>query len=413
VTACASLLCDACAHPGRCCTGFELNGGSFGAGETALEMLVRMATITTATNADGNPAVVLGKQPLPQPLRPRSLPPRGPDGACKPMSEDPKPIYLPSRLHFADLPGTVSLDPGNVKFLWLGPTIPVPAGPYRRPILGDEPLPTPLATPLAPQAEAGTVSQPPVASGLVTDAPSSQGAVATSADPASSNPVPDFPVETSPPVATPVPAPLPGLEAAIRACAPRLTDAQIASWVDALTETLRRNRIDTPRRIAAFVGQCAHESGGFTVMQENLNYRAERLYQVWPARFPNLAAANECARNPERLANRVYANRMGNGDEASGDGWRFRGRGLIQLTGRSNYQRFANSLGCTIEEAAQRAETPRGAGESAAFFWSANSLNTLADAWSIDAMTRKINGGTAGAAERRHLCDAALAAIGE
>ena len=148
-------------------------------------------------------------------------------------------------------------------------------------------------------------------------------------------------------------------------------------------------------------------------MQENLNYRAERLCQVWPARFPNLAAANECARNPERLANRVYASRMGNGDETSGDGWRFRGRGLIQLTGRSNYQRFANSLGCTIEEAAQRAETPRGAGESAAFFWSANSLNTLADTWSIDAMTRKINGGTAGAAERRHLCDTALAAIGE
>ncbi len=235
----------------------------------------------------------------------------------------------------------------------------------------------------------------------VMDSHPDQTPTPTSADPASSV------------VAPPAPTPLPGLEAAIRSCAPRLTDAEIAAWVDALTETLRRNRIDTPRRIAAFLGQCAHESGGFKVMQENLNYRAERLCQVWPARFPNLEVANECARNPERLANRVYASRMGNGDETSGDGWRFRGRGLIQLTGRSNYQRFANSLGCTIEEAAQRAETPRGAGESAAFFWSANSLNTLADTWSIDAMTRKINGGTAGAAERRHLCDTALAAIGE
>ena len=235
----------------------------------------------------------------------------------------------------------------------------------------------------------------------VMDSHPDQTPTPTSADPASSV------------VAPPAPTPLPGLEAAIRSCAPRLTDAEIADWVDALTETLRRNRIDTPRRIAAFLGQCAHESSGFKVMQENLNYRAERLCQVWPARFPNLEVANDCARNPERLANRVYASRMGNGDETSGDGWRFRGRGLIQLTGRSNYQRFANSLGCTIEEAAQRAETPRGAGESAAFFWSANSLNTLADTWSIDAMTRKINGGTAGAAERRHLCDPALAAIGE
>ena len=259
--------------------------------------------------------------------------------------------------------------------------------------------------------------QPPPTPPRVLDAHPVQTPAPTSADPASSVQMSDFPTAPSSPaapvVAPPAPTPLAGLEAAIRSCAPRLTEAEIAAWVDALTETLRRNRIDTPRRIAAFLGQCAHESGGFKVMQENLNYRAERLCQVWPARFPNLAAANECARNPERLANRVYASRMGNGDETSGDGWRFRGRGLIQLTGRSNYQRFANSLGCTIEEAAQRAETPRGAGESAAFFWSANSLNTLADTWSIDAMTRKINGGTAGAAERRHLCDTALAAIGE
>ena len=272
----------------------------------------------------------------------------------------------------------------------------------------------PSQAPSTPAPQGGTepASPPPD-----TEVPAGQEPVARSADPASSDQSSDFAVVTPPPVATapapPPPAPLAGLDAAIRACAPRLTEPEITSWVDALTEPLRRNRIDTPRRIAAFLGQCAHESGGFKVMQENLNYRAERLCQVWPARFPNLAAANECARNPERLANRVYANRMGNGDEASGDGWRFRGRGLIQLTGRSNYQRFAASLGCSVEEAAQRAETPRGAGESAAFFWTANALSALADTWSIDAMTRKINGGTAGAAERRQLCDTALAAIGE
>jgi len=293
----------------------------------------------------------------------------------------------------------------------------------------------PSINPSAPTATPEPARQPPTTR---SPAPSPSAAatrsdaqpVPASTDPAFSNQMSDFPTVTPPPTTTAstpptlattpaaapaatVVAPLAGLEAAIRACAPRLTDAEVASWLDALSDTLRGNAIDTPRRIAAFVGQCAHESGGFKVMQENLNYRAERLCQVWPARFPNLAAANECARNPERLANRVYASRMGNGDEASGDGWRFRGRGLIQLTGRSNYQRFANSLGCTVEEAAQRAETPRGAGQSAAFFWSTNGLNALADAWSIDAMTRKINGGTAGAAERRHLCDAALAAIGE
>jgi putative chitinase len=282
-----------------------------------------------------------------------------------------------------------------------------------------QPLQDKSAVPLVPRAEPGQPA--PVVTAQIVDAHSDQQPVPASTDPASTDPassnqMSDFPAVAPPPAiaeAPPPSAPLAGLEAAIRACAPRLTDAEVATWVDALTEPLRRNRIDTPRRIAAFLGQCAHESGGFKVMQENLNYRAERLCQVWPARFPNLATANECARNPERLANRVYANRMGNGDEASGDGWRFRGRGLIQLTGRSNYQRFASSLGCTVEDAAQQAETPRGAGESAAFFWSANSLNALADAWSIDAMTRKINGGTAGAVERRHLCDTALAAIGE
>ncbi len=115
---------------------------------------------------------------------------------------------------------------------------------------------------------------------------------------------------------------------------------------------------------------------------------------------------------PETLANRVYSNRLGNGDEASGDGWRFRGRGLIQLTGRANYQQFAEAMTMTLDQAVEHAATEAGAADSAAWFWTVNQLNPLADAWSVDLITRKINGGMNGAAERSRLCEAALQAIG-
>jgi putative chitinase len=202
------------------------------------------------------------------------------------------------------------------------------------------------------------------------------------------------------------------LEPGLRAVAPHLTDVERSAWVSVLAVCLPKAAIVAPRRVAAFLGQCAQESGGFRDLEENLNYSAERLCLVWPNRFPTLQAAEACAAQPEVLANRVYAGRMGNGDAASGDGWRFRGRGLIQITGRSAYLHFAQAMGMSLDQAVAHAGTPAGAADSAVWFWTANELNALADAWSIDGLTRKINGGMAGAAERTRLCASALQAIG-
>jgi putative chitinase len=202
------------------------------------------------------------------------------------------------------------------------------------------------------------------------------------------------------------------LDPALMAVAPHLTADERAAWVTALAGPLPRAGITTPRCVAAFLGQCAVESAGFRSMEEDLSYSAARLCEVWPSRFPNIEAAEACALQPEALANRVYANRLGNGDEASGDGWRFRGRGLIQITGRGNYQRFAQAMGMALDQAVEHAATRAGAADSAAWFWSVNELNALADTWSVDLITRKINGGMAGAAERTRLCEAALQVIG-
>jgi putative chitinase len=202
------------------------------------------------------------------------------------------------------------------------------------------------------------------------------------------------------------------LDPALMAVAPHLTAAQRAAWVTALAEPLVKAGITPPRCVAAFLGQCAVESAGFLSMEEDLNYSAGRLCEVWPSRFPNIQAAEPCALLPEMLANRVYADRLGNGDPASGDGWKFRGRGLIQITGRTAYEQFAQAMGMTLDQAVEHAATQAGAADSAAWYWSVNNLNALANAWSIDLMTRRINGGMAGAAERIRLCDAALQAIG-
>lgn len=174
------------------------------------------------------------------------------------------------------------------------------------------------------------------------------------------------------------------------------------AWFDALNEILPKYEITTVNRVAAFVAQCAHESAEFTVLQENLNYRAEALTKVWPSRFPaNIAP--RYARRPEAIANRAYADRMGNGPESSGDGWKYRGRGLIQLTGKSNYQRFADSVKLKLEEVPAYLETFRGSVESACWFWKTNNLNALADRGDIVAMTRRINGGLIGLDDRnRH-----------
>jgi putative chitinase len=171
-------------------------------------------------------------------------------------------------------------------------------------------------------------------------------------------------------------------------------------WHGALSQCLPDYDINTPRRVAAFIAQCAHESGGFVFLQENLNYKAESLMRVWPKYFKDLATAQRYAHNPERIANRAYANRMGNGDEASGDGWRFCGRGLIQLTGKDNYQSFADSIETELEDIPHYLATFEGAVQSACWFWETNNLNKWADAGDITTLTKKINGGTLGLDER-------------
>ena len=183
-------------------------------------------------------------------------------------------------------------------------------------------------------------------------------------------------------------------------------------WYDALCEICPTYSINTPKRLAAFIAQCAHESGNFRLLRENLNYRAESLMKTWPSRFPNIEVARRYERNPERIANKVYANRMGNRDEASGDGWRYLGRGLIQLTGKENYQWFAASLQMPVEELPEYMSTFEGAVQSACFFWEINNLNREADIGDIREMTRKINGGYIHLDERIALYNKCIDIIG-
>jgi len=174
----------------------------------------------------------------------------------------------------------------------------------------------------------------------------------------------------------------------------------IDQYVEPLNNALQQFQINNPERIAMFMAQVGHESGGLTQIQENLNYRADRLPVVFPRYFRDVNP-NAYARNPEKIANRVYANRMGNGPESSGDGYRYRGRGLIQLTGHDNYARFANDMDMSIEEAVEYLSIPEGAAMSAAWFWSKNGLNEIADRGDVVAATKRINGGTIGLADRQ------------
>lgn len=171
-------------------------------------------------------------------------------------------------------------------------------------------------------------------------------------------------------------------------------------WYDAICEICPEYEINTPKRLAAFLAQCAHESANFRILRENLNYRAESLMRTWPKHFPTLEIARRYEKKPEMIANRAYANRMGNRDEASGDGWRYLGRGLIQLTGKENYQWFAASLQMDVEDLPEYLGTFEGAVQSACFFWESNDLNKEADAGDIRSMTKKINGGYIGLEER-------------
>ena len=183
-------------------------------------------------------------------------------------------------------------------------------------------------------------------------------------------------------------------------CLPRNKD--INNLFDAFNTVLPKYEITTVERVAAFLAQCGHESADFTVLKENLNYSAEGLHKVFPKRFPTLESAQPYNRNPEKIANKIYSDRMGNGPEASGEGYKFRGRGAIQLTGKENYSRFAASLGTDVTAAVTYCETLEGAIESACWFWNTNKLNALADAADIVTLTKRINGGTLGLDERKH-----------
>jgi len=184
-----------------------------------------------------------------------------------------------------------------------------------------------------------------------------------------------------------------------------------AKWVDPLNDTFAKFGISTPRQQAAFIGQCGHECGNFRILEENLNYRAATLMKLWPKRFPTLEFANQYAGNPKKIANMVYSNRMGNRDEASGDGYRFRGRGCIQLTGHSNYFHAGKALGVDFVMEPDLVASPKYAALTAGFFWSTHDCNRLAEAGDWTALTKKINGGTIGLSDRIKHTEEALAVL--
>ena len=186
----------------------------------------------------------------------------------------------------------------------------------------------------------------------------------------------------------------------------------VEHWHRALAQLLPDYEINTPKRIAAFIAQCAHESGNFLFLKENLNYKAASLRKVFPKYFPTDELAAQYANKPEKIANRVYGGRMGNGDEASGDGYRYCGRGLIQLTGKQNYTWFAASLEISVEEASEYLQTFEGAAQSACWFWETNKLNDWADKGDIVTLTKRINGGTIGLEDRIKHYEHALHVLG-
>lgn len=193
--------------------------------------------------------------------------------------------------------------------------------------------------------------------------------------------------------------------------APKTSSAKLETMVEPLNKTFEKFEINTKERAAAFLAQCGHESGGFNFLKENLNYGAKGLRATFPKYFPTDELALQYERQPEKIANRVYASRMGNGDESSGDGFRFCGRGLIQLTGSNNYNSFATDMGQTLDEAVAYLETVEGACMSAGWFWNKNKLNQFADSGDFVTLTKRINGGTIGLEDRKHHYEVALAAL--
>lgn len=172
-------------------------------------------------------------------------------------------------------------------------------------------------------------------------------------------------------------------------------------WVDELNKQLEEAGITTKEQVAMFLAQCGHETGGFTRFTENLNYSAERLLAVFPKYFKTRADAEKVARRPQEIANIVYANRMGNGDSKSGDGWKYRGRGLIQLTGRQNYVKFTNYIKKPeLLEKPDEFNTIHYYIQMAIWYWKVNALETISN---IETVTRRINGGLNGIEDRKKL----------
>lgn len=183
----------------------------------------------------------------------------------------------------------------------------------------------------------------------------------------------------------------------------------VARFAPPLVMALDYFDVSTPRRLAACLGQIAHESDHFRHVEELLGYSVKRMMQVWPTRFPTIESAKPYEFKPQKLANKVYANRMGNGDEASGDGWCYRGRGLIQLTGKEQYTKAETALGMSITgDNSFRVGLPDGAAWTACWYWYEHNCNYFADEWDIEMMTKSINGGIVGLEERIELCTSAL-----
>lgn len=176
-----------------------------------------------------------------------------------------------------------------------------------------------------------------------------------------------------------------------------------ANMLDALNMACSKFNITTPARLCGFISQIGHESNGLQAVVENLNYSATALMGVFGRHFSSLDDATHYARQPEKIANRVYASRMGNGNETSGDGWKYKGRGLLQVTGKSNYQSFAVAVGKSLDEAVAYLQTPEGAAMSAGWYWSTHNLNALADKKDVVGMTKAINGGINGLEDRQRL----------
>lgn len=187
-------------------------------------------------------------------------------------------------------------------------------------------------------------------------------------------------------------------ESQLASCLP--TNRSVSAWYPILTTILDKYSINTTNRVAAFLAQTAHESMDWNILQENLNYSEKGLLVTFSKYF-NATTAAQYARQPQKIADRVYANRMGNGPESSGEGWKYRGRGLIQITGKLNYQSIGTTMGQDLLSNPDLLMAHNGALESACVFWTKNNLNTLADAGNIRAITIKINGGTLGLAERQ------------